>query len=293
MSLARVVRPERLDALPPEDRAARRSRRDLVRVHLAMGTRGIVARGWRASLVADGHGGPSAGPHRRPVRILELGAGDGTLALALARRLAGELPDVELTLLDRQDIVAPDTLDALERLGWRTRVEIVDVLDWAAGTNDTTTRGFAGEAALGASAAGARDASPSGGHEGGAAPAGGTMSRDGAERRWDLVATALFLHHFEGEALATVLRAVAARADACFAFEPHRGRLALLGSHLVGALGANAVTRTDAVLSVHAGFRERELSLAWPGTAQAWRLDERTAGPFGHAFRARRHASAP
>ena len=55
------------------------------------------------------------------------------------------------------------------------------------------------------------------------------------------------------------------RTERFFACEPRRAPLALVGSHLVGALGANAVTREDAVLSVHAGFRDDELSRLWPG----------------------------
>jgi hypothetical protein len=61
----------------------------------------------------------------------------------------------------------------------------------------------------------------------------------------------------------------------------------LLGSHLVGLLGCNAVTRNDAVLSVHAGFRDAELTAAWP-TAGAWEIDEYPAGLFTHCFLAKR-----
>jgi hypothetical protein len=43
-ALARVVAPETLDGLSEADPEARRSRRDLRRVHRAMGTRG--AAGW-------------------------------------------------------------------------------------------------------------------------------------------------------------------------------------------------------------------------------------------------------
>jgi SAM-dependent MidA family methyltransferase len=44
-----------------------------------------------------------------PRRILELGAGDGTLLLRLARSFAPAWPEVELTLLDQHDLVSPDT----------------------------------------------------------------------------------------------------------------------------------------------------------------------------------------
>ena len=40
-----------------------------------------------------------------PRSLLELGAGDGTFMLTVARRLAASWPKIRLTLLDRQDIV--------------------------------------------------------------------------------------------------------------------------------------------------------------------------------------------
>ena len=61
---------------------------------------------------------------------MELGAGDGTLALAVARRLHRRFPKVELTLVDQQSIVTPETLDAFQSLGWRALVVKADVFDW-------------------------------------------------------------------------------------------------------------------------------------------------------------------
>jgi hypothetical protein len=61
----------------------------------------------------------------------------------------------------------------------------------------------------------------------------------------------------------------------------------LLASHLVALLGAGAVTRKDAVLSVRAGFRGHELSERWPDPL-AWRLQEGRAGLFGHGLLAMR-----
>jgi SAM-dependent methyltransferase len=101
----------------------------------------------------------------------------------------------------------------------------------------------------------------------------------------------LFLHHFEPVRLRALLAAAAATADALVALEPRRSALALLGSRLVGLLGANDVTRHDAVASVRAGFHGRELSDAWPAEP-GWRLDEGRAGLFSHGFSAVRGAEA-
>jgi hypothetical protein len=244
MTLPRVVAAETLDHLQPDDPAARRSRRDLARVHRVMGTRQIVTRGWQALL------GPNRG--RQPLRILELGAGDGTLLLGVARSWPRDAPPVRLRLMDRQDIVSPETLAGYAEAGWLVDVRVADVLVWAAQADATEPRARA--------------------------------------RRWDLITTALFLHHFEGRELERLLGAAAARADRFFACEPRRSGLALVGSHLIGAIGANAVTREDAVLSVHAGFRDQELSVQWPQSGPRWQTHESAAGLFSHCFSAQRQA---
>lgn len=239
MTMPRTVTPEVLDGLAANDPQAQRSRRDLRRIHRVMGSRAILARGWRGLWPA----GPPLTPPSAALRVLELGAGDGTLLLAVARSMAPDWPAVQLTLLDRQDLVSTDTLEGYAALGWRVQVQVSDVLDWADETSP--------------------------------AP-------------WDLVCTSLFLHHFEGPQLTRLLAAVAERSTRFFALEPRRARLALVGSQLVGAIGANAVTRGDAVLSVRAGFCGRELGQRWPGKGSDWTCSEYAAGFFSHCFSAQR-----
>ncbi len=242
MTVHRLVAAEALDHLPAHDPAAQRSRRDLVRVHWAMGTRSIMARGWQALVPTP--------RSRAPLKILELGAGDGTLLLGVARALVPAWPQVQLTLLDRQALVSPATRAGFAALGWRTTVEVTDALDWAARRSGVASHAH--------------------------------------KPAWDLITTSLFLHHFEGPALALLLAGVAVNGQRFFACEPHRGWLAQAGSHLVGALGANAVTRQDAVLSVAAGFRGTELTQCWPAAHGAWHCREHGAGLFSHCFSAQR-----
>ncbi|MBV9890636.1 MAG: methyltransferase domain-containing protein [Rhizobacter sp.] len=102
--------------------------------------------------------------------------------------------------------------------------------------------------------------------------------------RWDAVVANLFLHHFDGDALGTLLAGCARRADVLVACEPRRSRFALAASHLIVFLGANAVTRHDGVVSVRAGFVGAELTAAWPERGDAWRLDEYDDGAFTHCF---------
>lgn len=260
----RVLAPETLDHLAPTDPLAIRSRRDLVRVHRVMGTRSIIRRAWQR-LVSP--------PPGRSLSILELGAGDGTLLLGVARSLAAQWPPVQLSLLDQHDIVSRATREGYEQLGWNVRVVAVDVLAWAAEREPGHSQPDGSQA---------RDVQ-----------AGGARA-EAAQRteHWDLISTALFLHHFEPEPLRLVLAAAAARCDHFFACEPDRSWLALAGSHLVAALGANAVTREDAVTSVRAGFRADELSAHWPREGATWQLQEVSAGPFSHCFSARRTGAA-
>jgi hypothetical protein len=232
----RVLTREILDDLPVDDVRAIRSRRDLQRVHRAMGTRSILLRALRGMSALRGCA--------RPLRVLELGAGDGSLMLGVAQELAPQWPPVCLTLLDAQPLVPSGSLERFAALGWTAHSSVRDVFDWA--------------------------------HE--------QHSHVHKEEHWDLIIANLFLHHFEGQQLTGLLRTIAARSDRFLACEPHRTSLALFGSHLVGAIGANAVTRGDAVLSVRAGFRGTELTAIWPDADTKWRLSEYQAGLFSHCF---------
>lgn len=245
MTLPRRVSAETLDGLAEADPAAMRSRRDLQRIHRVMGTRTIVLRALRRLVTSH--------PPTQPLRLLELGAGDGSLMLGVARALGGRAPQVELTLLDRQDLVSKATLAGYLDAGWRAKVQVRDVLDWSSSSVD--------------------------------APAG-----QGAPQ-WDLIVCNLFLHHFEGAQLRALLAAIESRSARLFACEPRRSWLALAASHLVGLIGANAVTREDAVLSVHAGFRGQELTRIWSQAMSGWRVEEYSAGLFSHCFSAVRSNS--
>jgi hypothetical protein len=101
----------------------------------------------------------------------------------------------------------------------------------------------------------------------------------------DIITANLFLHHLDGPLLAQLLGLAAQRGKGFAACEPRRSPLALLGAQLVGVLGANDVTRHDAVASVRAGFRGQELSALWPKDAR-WTLRERSILPFTHGFTA-------
>ena len=103
-----------------------------------------------------------------------------------------------------------------------------------------------------------------------------------------LMLTNLFLHHFQDERLAELLRLAAAKTDLFLACEPRRSQLALTAARSLALLGCNDVTRHDAVVSVRAGFSGQELSALWPKT-KGWTLREGAAGLFSHCFVAERN----
>ena len=126
LSLARRVEPELLDGLAADDPQARRSRGDLQRIHRAMATLPIVERA-----LDRGTSG------FEPRTLLELGAGDGSLMLRLAQKRAVGWPNVRVTLLDRLNLVAPQTLNGIREAGWTPTVMALDVFDWLAQHDDS------------------------------------------------------------------------------------------------------------------------------------------------------------
>lgn len=235
MNGPRILAPEWLDTLAVDDPRAIRSRGDLRRINRLMAAQSLLARPLDA-LRRDAPAAP----------LVELGAGDGSLALRLAQRLAKRQPRATLELVDLQPSVSEATRAGFAALGWELRVTRADVFDWL---HRPTMAGAM-------------------------AP---------------IVFANLFVHHFEGARLQALLAGLAGRAHAFVCLEPRRASGALLGSYLLGALGCNAVTRHDAVVSVRAGFAGHELSAGWPA-AGGWTLREGAAGVFGHRFEARRAA---
>jgi hypothetical protein len=120
MTSPRRIEAELLDFLPSNDPAAMRSRRDLKRLNAVMLHPGIMAHRMQRHSVAA------------PRRIVELGAGDGSLMLRLSRRLARHWPGVAVILVDRQDIVDQATREAIAALGWNQRVVAQDVFQYLA-----------------------------------------------------------------------------------------------------------------------------------------------------------------
>ena len=144
--MKRIIEPELLDELPPGDPHAAGSRRDLRRLNAWMRNHAIMANALQTAVNG-----------RAPGHIVELGAGDGDFLLRVARLVTGNgapasgtagsgnaaaeccrlgnrrsvaWNEVNVTLLDRQKVVTPQTLAAFASLGWRAEAVVADVFDW-------------------------------------------------------------------------------------------------------------------------------------------------------------------
>src|SRR5512138_3851682 len=95
----RVIKPEWLDTLPANEPGAMRSRADLRRVNWFMNNAGIVANALR---------------HLAPKVVLDLGAGDGSFAARIVKRLGWQ--NVECVLLDRSAIVPSTVRDQFQSM---------------------------------------------------------------------------------------------------------------------------------------------------------------------------------
>ena len=107
--MKREVKRELLDELPAGDRRAIGSRRDLQKVNAWMG-------------------GAFAG--QSPRSIVELGAGDGTLLLRLAKSIAPRWKPLRVVLVDRQPLLSPGTKAEFEALSWHVESLEMDVFEW-------------------------------------------------------------------------------------------------------------------------------------------------------------------
>jgi hypothetical protein len=231
MGLLRSVEPELLDRMAADDPRVIRARRDLKRLNAVIMQTGIMVH-----LLVQ-HWGQG-----QPCTILDLGCGDGTFMLSVARRLATRWPGVTVSLLDQQNIVSRQTLEAFTALGWKAQTAAADVFAYLE-----------------------------------------QIKSPGV----DVITTNLFLHHFEPEPLGRLLGLAAQGTQLIVACEPRRNKFALRASRLSWAIGCNEVSLHDAIVSVRAGFSDRELSALWP--SRDWDLDEYPARLFTHCFVARRH----
>lgn len=116
--MERVVEPELLDQLPPSDPRAIHSRRDLRRINFWMGNIGLIEKKLLELKTP-------------PQRILEIGAGDGTLMGKLAVRFGAPWgKNVSVSFLDIHPTVSDETRSTIEARGWRIQILQTNLRDF-------------------------------------------------------------------------------------------------------------------------------------------------------------------
>jgi hypothetical protein len=115
VGFSRTLEPELLDLLAADDPRARASRRDLVKINFVMRQQTIMAQ--------------LLWPLAAPRRLADLGSGDGRFLLGVARRMAAHWPGVTALLVDRQDIVSPQTRAGFAALGWKCESVTADIFE--------------------------------------------------------------------------------------------------------------------------------------------------------------------
>ena len=118
--MTRILEPELLDHLPPNDSRAVRSRADLRRLNKLMRHAPLFT----VTLLKNFP--------QPPKRIADIGAGDGMLSLQIATRTSWR--GVQLVLIDQQNVVSAPTLARFQEMDWRVEIVTGDVFDWAAKT---------------------------------------------------------------------------------------------------------------------------------------------------------------
>jgi hypothetical protein len=118
--MPRIVQPELLDILPSNDPKALRSRADLLRLNRIMGHAKILAQQLEAL------------PAARPFQLIDRGGSDGLFLLEVAKRLGRRNPAalVQATLVDRAQVVQPETVDQFAKLNWQVRTVTADAIDF-------------------------------------------------------------------------------------------------------------------------------------------------------------------
>lgn len=117
--MTRHIEAEWLDRLAADEPSALSSRRDLRRLNAIMGHARLIAR----ILSRERN-------LRRMHSIVDLGGGDGTFLLALARKLSLHSPALSVTIVDPRSRVTEDTLRGFETAGWKLAVIECDAIEF-------------------------------------------------------------------------------------------------------------------------------------------------------------------
>jgi len=252
--MLRACQPELLDHLPPDNPGAVGSRRDLRRLNAWMGNARFMADALKSFL-----------PNLSQPQILEIGAGDGTFCLKVAKRLHPRLSAPAAVLLDRQNLITSATRAQFLQLGYDVESAKADVFEYLQGSKSQNPTHLTG-------------------------PTSPTSPTCLTSASYDAIIANLFLQHFSDDQLSELFHLAQKRTSLFIAVEPRRSPVSVFAGKFLWAIGCNSVTRHDAAISIRAGFSGQELSSLWPQT-HGWTCEERPAGFSSHLFIAKRSLS--
>lgn len=117
--MKRRVEREILDDLPVDHPQAKRSRRDLILINRLMGHASLLSKPLERHL-----------PFNRPIHLLEMGSGDGTLSARLLERLGNVCAGSRIQLVDQLPILSEASRRMLEARGWIVEESVSDIFEW-------------------------------------------------------------------------------------------------------------------------------------------------------------------
>ena len=119
--MERIIQPEVLDGLPADHPAAVASRKDLRIINRLMNHASCLDRSTR--WIRDK-------AKKSPVRIVELGSGDGSLACKMLLRWGKVADGSRIIFVDQSSCLETNHVEPLGRLGWEVDNQVMDVFEW-------------------------------------------------------------------------------------------------------------------------------------------------------------------
>ena len=120
--MQRIIQPEVLDGLPADHPAALASRKDLRIINRLMNHASFLDRSTRWI---------QKKAKKSPVRIAELGSGDGSLTCRILLRWGKVADGSRIIFVDQSPCLETNHAEQLAKLGWTVDNQVMDVFEWA------------------------------------------------------------------------------------------------------------------------------------------------------------------
>jgi len=119
--MQRIIQPEVLDGLPANHPASVASRKDLKIINRLMNHASCLNRKTRWI---------QNKAKKNPIRVVELGSGDGSLACRMLLRWGKVADGSRIIFVDQSPCLEKNHVELLGRLGWEVDNQVIDVFKW-------------------------------------------------------------------------------------------------------------------------------------------------------------------